>query len=254
MSFGNLIGQILQQGMSAKGGDRLQHSLGAQGLGDLLGSVLGGAGGSSPAGASGGLGGLLGAALGGGRGSGGAADLIGAMLGGARAPASGGQSGSGGMAVLAALAMAAFKNWTAQGGALAGFAGGEPEARAAIAELTAPDTERLVLRAMLCAAKADGVVDEEEIERIVGKISGDGVSAEERQYLVDELHRPLDLPGLIRDVPNAAVAAQVYGASLLAIDLDTAAERDYMRRLAAGLRLDADAVARLHQLTGAPLP
>jgi uncharacterized membrane protein YebE (DUF533 family) len=56
---------------------------------------------------------------------------------------------------------------------------------------------------------------------------------------------------LVDDVPSPAVAAQVYGASLLAMDIDTETEAEYLRRLAAALDLDATTVARLHELTGA---
>ncbi|THF61793.1 tellurite resistance TerB family protein [Pseudothauera nasutitermitis] len=282
MSFGNLIGQILQQGMAGQSRERLQHSMGAQGLGampglaDVLGAVLQGQGGGraggglgdvlggmlgkpSAARAGGGLGDLLGSVLGGAAGQGaakgGLGDLLGGMLGGGQNAQRGGGNalGGAGMAILASLAMAALKNWNGQRAPAAGLVGGAAApTQAELAALTAPETERLVLRAMLSAAKADGTVDEAEIQRIVGKIDDDGVSAEEKQFLLTELRKPLDLQGLIRDVPGVEVAAQVYGASLLAIDVDTPAEVDYLRRLAAGLGLDAATVARLHQLTGAP--
>lgn len=70
--------------------------------------------------------------------------------------------------------------------------------------------------------------------------------------MLDELRRPLDLAALVADVPNPVVAAEVYVASLLAIDLDTPAEAAYLQQLAALLRLDAGTVTRLHELTGAP--
>lgn len=300
MSFGNIIGQILQQGMAGQSPSRLEHTLGpsglggAGGLGDLLGAVLGGRAGGS-AGAGGGLGDLLGGVLGGGQAGGGMArggpaggglgDLLGGLLGGAagRGDAAGGAvpGGSGGglgdllggilgggaaggrtggnplggtgMAILATLAMAALKNWQDSRGAAVGLAGAAaamPQGQ--LAAMTSPEAEELVLRAMINAAKADGQVDEAEIERIVGKIDDDGVSPEEKQFIVDELRQPLDLQGLIAAVRNEAVAAQVYGASLLAIDLDTDAEVAYLQQLAQGLGLDAGTVSRLHQLTGAP--
>lgn len=294
MSFGNIIGQILQQGMASQGRSRLEHTLGSSGLGgggglgDLLGAVLGGGG--APAGGGGGLGDLLGAALGGsgggidrspaGAGGGGLGDLLGGVLGGGSRAGSMGGGGSGGglgdilggllgggsggrssgnplggtgMAILATVAMAALKNWQDSRGAAAGFTDAAmnmpPEHLAA---MTAPATEELVLRAMISAAKADGQVDEDEIQRIVGKIGDDGVTPEEKQFIVEELRQPLDLQALIDAVPNEAVAAQVYGASLLAINLDTDAELAYLQQLAQGLGLDAATVARLHQLTGAP--
>ena len=306
MSLGNILGQILQQGMSGQGRSRLDHAVGAGGIGDLLGGLLGGqsgqgggsgaaggglgdllgtalgggrtnagagggglgdllggalGGGRSNAGAgAGGLGDLLGGALGGGAGAGrpaaaggGLGDLLGSVLGGGRTSgASSGRGNTAGMAILATIAMAALKNWTdkrreqaSMSGGTAGFAPQELET------MTAPDTEALVLRAMLSAAKADGRIEEDEVQRIVGKVGADGLSEEEKQFLMSELRTPLDLDALVADVPNEMVAAEVYAASLLAIDLDTQEEVAYLRQLAQALRLDGATVARLHQITGA---
>ncbi|ATE59737.1 tellurite resistance TerB family protein [Thauera sinica] len=286
MSFGNIIGQILQQGMASQSPSRLEHTLGPSGLGgvggglgDLLGSVLGAGGGRAGGGlgdvlgavlggqgagrsAGGGLGDLLGGLLGGGSAGGQAAagtggglgDLLGGALGGGAARGSGSSNplGGTGMAILATLAMAALKNWQDSRGAAtaAGLTDAAAMAPGQFAEMTAPETEKLVLRAMISAAKADGQVDEDEIQRIVGRIGEDGVTPDEKQFVAEELRRPLDLQGLIDAVPNEAVAAQVYGASLLAIRLDTDAELAYLQQLARGLGLDAGTVARLHQLTG----
>lgn len=288
MSLGNILGQILQQGMSGSGRSRLEQSMGSSGLGgipglgnvlgsvlgggsqgggglgDVLGQVLGGGGASrgGSGGSLGGLGDLLGGVLGGGSTgsrSGGLGDILG---GGARssadsaAPAGGATRSNplnnAGVAILATIAMAALKNWTTTRNASMRLTGEEAtRASADVAAMTTPAIERLVLSAMIAAAKADGMVDEAEIQRIVGKIDGDGVSAEEKAFLLAELRKPLDLQALVAAVPNEAVAAQVYGASLLAIDIDSQAEVDYLRQLAAALRLDAGTVSRLHQLTGA---
>lgn len=279
MSFGSIIEQVLRQGMAGQSRARLEHSVGPQGLGgvpglgELLGAVLGGraAGrpasggglgdvfGGNPSGraSTGGLEDLLGGMLGGAtRGAGGAGgglgDLLGGVLGGGRARRSGSRSGAG-MAILATIAMAALKNWSQSRGpamgltdAASSIAPGEMDA------MTAPETEQLVLLAMISAAKADGAVDEAEIERIVGQIDDDGVSPAEKEFLLAELRKPLDLRGLVDAVPSAAVAAQVYGASLFVIKVDTEAEADYLQQLAGLLGLDAGTVTRLHELTGAP--
>lgn len=282
MSLGNLLGQILQQGMAQQGRQRLEHAAGAGGIGDLLGAVLGGQtggrgaaaggladalggllGGASRAGggaaATGGLGDLLGGMLGGGGRAGGnpLGDLLGGALGGTLggrggASASRGQ-GNTGMAILATIAMAALKNWTDGQRAQAAFAGKESGFSAQeLAAVSAPETEQLILRAMVSAAKADGQVSEDEIQRIIGKIDDDGVSADEKRFLIEALRQPLDMAGLIADVPNPVVAAEVYAASLLAIELDTPAEAAYLRQLGNGLGLDAPTISRLHQITGAP--
>jgi uncharacterized membrane protein YebE (DUF533 family) len=157
------------------------------------------------------------------------------------------------MAILATIAMVALKNLSQSRPAAMGFTGAAANiAPREVETLTAPETEQLVLLAMISAAKADGAFDEAEIQRIVRHIDDDGVSQTEKQFLHTELRTPLDVQALVEAVPNQAVAAQVYGASLLAMDIDTQAERAYLRQLAAALGLDAGAVARLHQLTGAP--
>jgi uncharacterized membrane protein YebE (DUF533 family) len=88
------------------------------------------------------------------------------------------------------------------------------------------------------------------MQRILGKIEEGGVSAEERAFVQNEMRRPLDLDSIIREVSSPQAAAEVYAASLLAIEVDTPAERDYLRRLAQGLALDKGVVQRLHETLG----
>ncbi|MDO9599372.1 MAG: tellurite resistance TerB family protein, partial [Azoarcus sp.] len=146
-----------------------------------------------------------------------------------------------------------FKHWQQSQGASAAMAMPEMGAQQMVA-LTSPQTEELILRAMILAAKADGEVDDEEIQRILGKIDSDGVSPDEKQFIVEELRKAPDLHSLVADVPNPLIGAEVYAASLLAISLDSEAERTYLRTLAQMLQLDQRAVERLHSLTGVPQP
>jgi uncharacterized membrane protein YebE (DUF533 family) len=230
---------------------------GAGGLEDLLGSILGGAaggraGGGAPAPGGGGLGDLLGAVLGGaspqGRApsGGGLGDLLGAVLGGGAGSRS--AVGGGAMAILASVAMSALKSYMAQGGASAAAAVSPDQARA----LLGADAERLMLSAMLSAAKADGRLDREEVSKITAKAGEGGVTPEEKAFLDAELAKPVDLAGLAAQARSPAMAAQVYTASVLAIEIDTPAEQAYLRDLAAALGLDPRAVAEVHRMTGAP--
>jgi uncharacterized membrane protein YebE (DUF533 family) len=255
----------------------LEHSVGPRGLGgvpgleDLLGAVLGGgatgrsAGGGlgdvfgrarSSRGSTGGLDDLLGSVLGGATrgGGGGLGDVLGSVLTGGQAGATRGNArGGAGMAILATIAMAALRNWSQSRGTGQGLMDSASSlAPGDVDALTAPETERLVLQAMISAAKADGSVDESEVQRIMGQIDDDGVSPEEKRFLAEELRKPIDLPSLVEAVPTPAVAAQVYGASLFVMKVDTEAEEEYLGQLAEALGLDEGTVARLHQLTGAP--
>jgi uncharacterized membrane protein YebE (DUF533 family) len=109
---------------------------------------------------------------------------------------------------------------------------------------------KLVLRAMINAAKSDGQIGQAEMQRITDKLQEAGADQEARNFVLEEMGKPLDLDGIVRDVRDQEIGAQVYAASLLAIEVDTAAEQDYLRRLAAGLQLDPQAVARIHQMLG----
>lgn len=113
------------------------------------------------------------------------------------------------------------------------------------------DAEKLAVRAMIAAAKADGQIDKDEITRIIGKLGTDTVSETERQFVLEEMKAPLDIQGLARMASTPAQAAQIYGASLLAIHLDTEEEKRYLADLATALGLDDATVAELHRMTGA---
>jgi uncharacterized membrane protein YebE (DUF533 family) len=109
-----------------------------------------------------------------------------------------------------------------------------------------------VLRAMIEAAKADGQVDATERQRLVAKAQEGGADPEAAAFLERELERPADPDALAGEVRDPVVAAQVYAASLLAIQVDTEEERAYLRALAGKLGLQPAVVAQLHQALGAP--
>jgi uncharacterized membrane protein YebE (DUF533 family) len=107
----------------------------------------------------------------------------------------------------------------------------------------------LVLKAMINAAKADGQIDDAERQRILGQLEEAGADAEAREFVQAEMRRLFDADGL-PEVPNPQTAVEVYAASVLAIEVDTPAERDYLRRLAQGLGLEERTVQRLHATLG----
>jgi uncharacterized membrane protein YebE (DUF533 family) len=203
--------------------------------------------------------------------------LGGAILGGATGKGlSGGGSalGAGALAMfgaIAAQALGAAKGMMAntQGAGLApsgaSGAGGKPgldidDASALIAGLRRPanpveeqqvmDMATLTIRAMINAAKADGQIDQEEAQRLLGKMEEDGVTEEERNFVISEMRKPMETDAIVRAVPNQQAAVQIYTASLMAIRVDTDAERQYLTELATKLGIDRQAVAYLHQVTG----
>jgi hypothetical protein len=104
---------------------------------------------------------------------------------------------------------------------------------------------RLLIIAMVNAAKADGTIDPDERARILGRLAEHGSGEAERAHLEEEMARPLDIDRLVSQVRDPVLAAQVYAASLLAIDPDTPAEKAYLAMLAARLNLDPGVVREL---------
>lgn len=252
MGLGNIIGNMLGQGTSSQSQNRLRKGADnaerSGGIEQMLGSLMRGSGAS---GTGGGLaqrasdflgkeqaGGMSGAKIGG------LGAAAGALFGGGL----GGAAKGGAMAVLGTLALKAWRDHQAQQGNAPDMEASPDEVQA----LTGPDAERLVLRAMIGAAQVDGHVTEVEMEKILGRMHDDEVTEEERRAAREEVQRPVDVEELGAQVSRPEVATEVYLAALMAVDIDTEAERDYFRRLAKALRLDADVVSRLHRMVGAP--
>lgn len=264
MSFSNIIGGLLSQGMSSQSHDRLRRGAAnadrSGGIGDMLGAFLGGGttGGGAGGTTGGGLGGLADIAreflskpqVGGmsGAGIGGLGALAGGLLGGGL----GGAAKGGAMAILGTLALQALRG---SGASSAVAAAPEPAAAPTedeVRALTHPETEQLVLRAMIGAAQVDGRISDAELDRILDGMNREDVTEEERVAVHAEITRPVDVAAIGARVSRPEVAAQIYAGALMAVDIDTEAERDYFRRLARALNLGPDVVARLHAMTGAP--
>ncbi len=81
---------------------------------------------------------------------------------------------------------------------------------------------------MINVAKADGQVSADEIQRIVGKLKEAGMEGDAEAWIMAELRKPLDLDAFVAEIPNHEVAAQVYAASLLAVEIDTPQEKAYL--------------------------
>jgi len=186
---------------------------------------------------------------------GGLGALAGALLGGGGGAAKG-AIGGGVMALLGSLAVSAIKNMNrpADVNDTNSMPLGLREPQNDSEEEALQNNAKLVLRAMISAAKADGQIDPAEMQRITEKLQEAGADQEARNFVLAEMGRPLDLDRIIRDVRDPEVGAQVYAASLLSIEVDTAAEKEYLRRLAEGLQLGPGAVARIHQVLGVAQP
>jgi uncharacterized membrane protein YebE (DUF533 family) len=165
-----------------------------------------------------------------------------------------GALGAGALALLGAIAMKALRGGSPQGSqkldSAANLVGGPREPSIAEQQQQDQSLANLIVKAMLNAAKADGHIDEDELQKVVGELQGDGITQAEREFVLEEVRKPMSTAEIVRAVPNRQVGAQVYAASLLAIEIDTPAEKAYIQQLARDLGLDSQAVNQIHETLG----
>ena len=144
--------------------------------------------------------------------------------------ASGAEAAQGGLGgVMSAISGAAVAGTGAMAGIFASLT--EGTALGSMAEGQA----KLMIRAMIEAAKADGTIDPEEQSRIMAHLKD--ADPAEIAYVQDLMAKPMDLAGLAA-ATDAASRAQVFSASLMAIRVDSAVESAYLVELAKALGID----------------
>ncbi len=255
-NFGNLLGTFLQSNMAQSGQQRMAHA--AQDLQTSLGSL-----GAGQGGAGGLLGGLLDMAKGGlssaGQNplqAGGIGAALGSVLGGGGDSVKGALTG-GALAMLAGVAFKAL-NQAERGGATNVGDAAPLSAGALPLGLKPPETPaeqqvlntktQLIVKGMINIAKSDGQVGLDELQRIIGK--AEDLGADDKDWLMAELQQPLNLDAFVAEIPNQEVAAEVYAASLLAVEVDTPQEQDYLRLFAEKTGLHPLVVQHIHQAMG----
>ena len=255
-NLSDLVGTFIQNTMSPSGGERIGNV-----LNDLQANI------GNMANAQGGAGGVLnklleaakttlGNASENPRQAAGLGAVLGSLLGGGSSSVAGAVKG-GAFALLAGVAYKALTGGgqTAPGGSAPAFSGGALPVGLTAAQTPADrqvlaNTAELVIKGMINAAKADGEVSADEIAHILGKLNEAGMTAETEAWIFKELTQPLDLAAFVAAIPNQEVAAQVYAASLLAIEVDTPQERAYLDDLARLTGLDAAVVQNIQQTLG----
>ena len=155
----------------------------------------------------------------------------------------------GGMAVIGALAYQAYKRYQGQQGSDQELPGQKP---AEAAMVPPPDSgfhpgqarggadalSGVLVKAMVGATQADGMIDEDEQRRLVGRLDQLGVSSTDRRALVQQLTTPVDPREIVNAATSPEVGLQIYAASVLAVAVDTPAERNYLDGLAKALGIE----------------
>ncbi|MCT7373735.1 tellurite resistance TerB family protein [Chelativorans salis] len=170
----------------------------------------------------------------------------------------------GGMAVVAGLAYKAYQDWKQNkpsGNEAEPLNLPKPPADSGFdvdhdRDHEGQDFRLALMRAMISAAKSDDHIDQTEHGHIRNQINEMGFGVEEKAALFDYFSAPSDPAGVARLARTDAQRAELYLASALAVDPDTAEERRYLNELARqmgmpdGLRdhLDLEAAAARRQL------
>jgi uncharacterized membrane protein YebE (DUF533 family) len=111
---------------------------------------------------------------------------------------------------------------------------------------------QLLIRVMIAAANADMRIDDQERQRITGKLAEAGANDAAREFVEREMSRPMSIDEIAREANGPDLAAQAYAAALAAIDVDKAMERRFLQTLAQKLGLDDEIVGEIHDTLGHP--
>ena len=241
MDFMSLLGSLVQGTTRSSSTTSSRMSNAGSNIQDLLGSLMGAGqavkqkvGGDNLA-------------------AGGIGALLGALMGGSKSTTM--NSLGGGMMGL--LGMMAYK---ALSGSMSGNAQNntQPTTQNYAREYTQPSPKQqesdaeIIITAMIDAAKSDGQVDPAELSRIMETMKSSGIGQEGVNYVIQKLQGPMETAKIIAAVNGRPeLAAQVYSASLMAIEVDTDAERRYLDKLANAMGLSPAVVRNIEQMTSA---
>ena len=156
----------------------------------------------------------------------------------------------GGLAILGGLAYKAYKNHQEGRPLTAGIPGldglGAPQGSGFGDGDHSHDQALLMARAMISAAAADGIVDAQEREQILGKMQEAGLGADAAKFLNDELAHPASAADIAASVGGAKeLAAQVYTAAAFGAHSVSQPERAFLADLAKALGLDPALAAHI---------
>lgn len=156
----------------------------------------------------------------------------------------------GGMAALGAVAYRAYGEWQKKENATAAQGATPVQPAQAFAQLPAPEVEhhsRIIVAAMISAAKADGHIGKDEqalLDTEFQKLQG---TAEDQNWLATQLNGPADPVAVARLASTPEQGAEIYLASVLVTEADSFMERAYLDELARQLTLSDGLKEHLEQ-------
>lgn len=132
----------------------------------------------------------------------------------------------------------------AEPGALAEGKAPSPDAILDLGRLD-EDEATFLVRVMVAAAAAEGVVTAEERARLIEGMRDAGLDPDDAAWLENEMRWPMDIEEIADRVATPEAAARAYAAARLAIEPDTMQERAFLQILAERMDLGDAERARI---------
>lgn len=153
----------------------------------------------------------------------------------------------GALAMIGGLAYKALQNYQAGRPLVTGAASAEPPPAGSGFEPSAVSNESAVryIQAMIAAAHADGRIDPDEREKIIGSLKQTGFDSEAEAFVAKELNSPISVKELGQSVTSPQEAVQLYTAARIAVADNSPAEKEFLAALAEALRLDPKLAAHI---------
>ncbi len=155
----------------------------------------------------------------------------------------------GSAAAVGTVAYSAYQNWMKAQGKTTDAQSDAPIAT--LAGAAADQRSLLILRAMIAAAKADGMVDNSEQAMLDHQLSRLDLADDARDWLRLEMTANHDAKSIAAAVDSPAAAAEVYLVSSMVIDEASPVEKAYLDQLKDAMQLDQGLVDQIKlQLQG----
>jgi uncharacterized membrane protein YebE (DUF533 family) len=107
------------------------------------------------------------------------------------------------------------------------------------------DNAILLIRAMIAAAAADGRIDDNEQQKILGGLKQARLGSAAQQFLTREIDNPATVDDLANAVSSPEEGVQVYTAARIAVDPDLEEEHEFLVALADRLGIDENLAAHI---------
>ncbi|MCK5828867.1 MAG: tellurite resistance TerB family protein [Methylococcales bacterium] len=152
----------------------------------------------------------------------------------------------GSLAAIGGVAYKAFENWQKKQTNQTMEHAGETADQLSDEEAS-EKRSRILLKAMIASAKADGHIDEQEKNIISQYAEKLGLDISVANFINNELTTALDANDVAAEADSPEAAAELYLVSRMTLNLDNDKERKYLDQLAQALGLAPDLIIELEQ-------